>query len=82
LKSGRNAAILRAVNPVPDQKKKRWLRVGIVFGVALLYGFLARLVFGWEDFEEVYPIVGWAFILLAPLAFGALRPHPGAGSGR
>ncbi len=44
----------------------------IVFGVALLYGLIARLIFAFGVFEDHGLIVSWSFISLMPFAFGAL----------
>ncbi|GDX11238.1 hypothetical protein LBMAG57_30100 [Verrucomicrobiota bacterium] len=59
------------------QRKRPLLRVLIVFGVALLYALFCRLIFGWKELYEFFPIVSISFLTLVPMAFGGLTTFLG-----
>jgi hypothetical protein len=53
-------------------------RIALVVGTALLYGLIARLVFTSEILNHQFNIVSWSFVILMPMAFGALTAFLGS----
>jgi hypothetical protein len=60
-----------------QRNEKLVTRFGIAVGIGVFYGLMARLIFGWRSLDGFLNTLSFGFLLVVPVALGALMVYLG-----